>query len=89
MSKRFNIIETNSSGRYSIGVDTSQNIHFLAIPVANRLVDYEEYYSLSQDEYENFLADDAAASSFAEQCRRREMDARLILQPGSDRGAPI
>ncbi len=74
--------------RFSIGTDSRTGDPYLSIPVKNTLVDYEEYYQLTLDEHQRFLADMAAATAFAEECRHRLHDARLILQPGSDRGEP-
>ncbi len=74
--------------RYSLGVDQESATAYLSIPVANRLTDYEEYYALSDGERAAFHADPGSAYEFAEQCRRREHDDRLILRPGTDRGTP-
>lgn len=50
------------------------------------MVDYQEYYELSDAEYGAFRGDDSLALAFAESCRRREHDDRLFVQPGTDRG---
>ena len=52
------------------------------------LVDYDEYYRLTQDEHRSFVVDIAKATAFAEECRQRWRDDRLILPPGRDRGEP-
>ena len=72
--------------RYSLGIESESGTHYLEIPVSNRMVDYSEGYKLSPEEYELFMSDTAAAFEFANSCRRREQDARLFHQPGSDRG---
>ena len=74
---------------YALGWDGVVQRHYLSIPVANRATDYDEYYALSAVEFEALVADRAAARAFADRCRRRELDDRLILQPGTDRGYPI
>ena len=74
--------------RYALGVEEESATAYLSIPVANHLVDYEEYYALSDREYAALLGDPVAAREFAEECRRRRHDARLMLTPGSDRGSP-
>lgn len=74
--------------RCSIGRDRATGSAYLSIPVANRLTDYEEYYRITAQERAAFLADAGRACTFAERCRRRELDDRLIIQPGADRGAP-
>jgi hypothetical protein len=74
--------------RYSLGVETDSGLHYMAIPVSNQMVDYMEYYKLSDDEYEVFLSDSSLALEYAESCRRRERDDGLFMQPGTDRGVP-
>ncbi|OZB86112.1 hypothetical protein [Microbacterium sp. 13-71-7] len=75
--------------RYSLGRVEDTGQRFMSIPVSNGLVDYEEFYALSRVEYEGLLADPKEAARFAEQCRRREQDERLIQKPGWNRGTPV
>ncbi len=74
--------------RYAIGAETASGRRYLSIPVSSRMVDYEEHYELSPAEIDEFRSDPTAACAFAESCRRREQDHRLIVQPGTDRGTP-
>lgn len=74
--------------RYSLGIETESGTPYLAIPVSNQLVDYMEYYRLSDDEYNRFQNDQALALEFANSCRDRQQDHRLFMQPGTDRGVP-
>lgn len=83
---KFNDTFINRTERFTLGIETITGAPYLSIPVSNRLVDYEEYYEISSDSYKLFLNDPSAASDFAERCRNREEDQRLILKPGSDRG---
>lgn len=76
-------------GMYSIGQDMDQGGWYLSIPVSSGIVDYEEYYSISQEVAENFKINARAALDFANQCRRREHDEFLIVQPGANRGSAI
>jgi hypothetical protein len=57
--------------------------------VSNGIVDYEEYYEITPEQYETFLNDKAAAVEFVESCRRHERDDLLIEKPGSNRGTPV
>ena len=75
-------------GRYSLGLETESGLHYAAIPVSKQLVDYQEYYKLTNDEFENFIDRPSAALQFIDSCRNREQDSRLFMQPGSDRGVP-
>ena len=76
-------------GRYSIGVESTSGRYYVSIPVSNGIVDYEEDYELSQDQYDNFLNDSAAAIEFVEAYRRREHDDLLLQRPGTNRGTPV
>jgi hypothetical protein len=72
--------------RFSIGREVDSGKFYLSIPVSNRLVDYEEYYEITESEAERFRNDRDLARQFAERCRNRMMDDALIIKPGSDRG---
>lgn len=79
------VSRVDREGRWSVGT-LADGRHVLSIPVANRLVDYEEDYLLTEDEYAAMLADPAFGLALADRCRTRLEDARLVLAPGSDRG---
>jgi nitrate reductase beta subunit len=49
-------------------------------------VDYEEYYEISQTEYENLTTNPSVAVQFAADCRAHRSDNRLMVKPGKDRG---
>ncbi len=85
---RFQDIHVYREALFSIGKDETTGSYYLSIPVSNRMVDYEEYYQISDQQFQAFEADRAAAQVFADQCRKRRHDDRLILKPGSDRGEP-
>ena len=83
---RFQHIYVSRELLFSIGRDETTGGYYLSIPVSNRLTDYEEYYRISEQQFTAFEADLTAAQSFAQQCRKRRHDDRLILKPGTDRG---
>lgn len=78
----------NLGERYTIGVDDKSGRCYVAIPVANRMVDYEEFYAIDRPTYERFRTDPIAAGEFVDRCRQRQLDHLLFLQPGTDRGSP-
>jgi hypothetical protein len=80
---------TSTADRYSIGVELRSGRYYLSIPVSSGVVDYEEYYELTEDQYRQFLADKELTIEFAEACRRRERDELLLQRPGSNRGTPV
>ena len=79
----------NREHRFSIGIEEDSGKYYLSIPVSNGLVDYEEYYEIDHDAFDKFRTDPDQAASFAEECRSRLMDDRLIQKPGSNRGTPV
>lgn len=85
MSKRDTLV--NTAERFSIGIDQNSGQYYFSIPVSNRLVDYEEYYEVTELEYRNLLSDSAFAARFAADCRAHRLDVRLMTKPGADRGA--
>ncbi len=86
---KFDDIFFSKEDRYSIGVESTSGRYYASIPVSNGIVDYEEYYELTEDQYRNFLGDRGAAVAFVEACRRREHDDLLMQRPGSNRGTPV
>ena len=88
MSGRWTALHVSRADYYALGWDRDEACHYLSIPVANRMTDYDEYYRLSAAEFQTLAADREAARAFADRCRRRELDDRLILPPGTDRGEP-
>lgn len=85
---KFNDAFVSRELRFSLGVEETSGRYYLSIPVANRMVDYEEYYEIDRAAFERYRTDPGAASGFLERCRNREADELLILKPGRDRGVP-
>ncbi|WP_044559371.1 hypothetical protein [Azospirillum sp. B4] len=86
---KFKDIAVNRQERYSIGVEQETGRFFLSIPVSNRLVDYEEYYEISQSEFDAFRHNLSTALPLVQRCRHRQADDRLMVTPGSDRGVAL
>ena len=86
MTRRFIDHLVSRQHRFSLGIERETGRHYLSIPVANQMVDYEEYYRIEPDQFERFMADPEAALPFVERCRRRKEDERLIFSLGVDRG---
>jgi len=84
---RFIDSQVSREHRYSLGTDSETGQPYLSIPISNRLVDYEEFYMLTDAEFALFAADQKSAADFAARCGRRELDERLIIAPGADRGS--
>jgi hypothetical protein len=75
---------------FALRIESTTGRHFLSIPVSARVVDYEEYYAISDAEYLAFIDNPASADAFADGCRRREHDDQLMIPPPpSNRGSTI
>lgn len=86
MEMRFQDTKIFKDLRYCLGVEEESGVFYLGFPVSNRMVQYDEYYLLSKEEYEMFLSNPDAALPLLDKCRQRECDERLIQKPGRDRG---
>ncbi|PJG57843.1 hypothetical protein [Aeromonas cavernicola] len=86
---RFTVVYNNTNDRYSMGVDTISGRFYISIPVSNSFVDYEEYYDLEQWEFDLFKKNESEALLFVKKCRNRELDQRLLIKPGSNRGSAV
>lgn len=76
--------------RFSLGAEIMYGLGYLSFPVSTGLVDYEEYYALSDEESERFRKDPELALPLLDSCRRREQDGRLMQQlPTINRGTPV
>jgi hypothetical protein len=75
--------------RFSLGVDEDSGTPYASFPVSNGIADYEEYYALTREQYQAFLADPASALSFVEEARAHRHDDLLLQKPGGSRGTPV
>ena len=89
MQNRYAETHFSHEHRFAIGVDQKAGGHYLAIPVSNGVVDYDELYDLTPEQYKEFSANMASALDFVDGCRRREHDDQLVYPPGDRRGWSI
>lgn len=78
----------NRAGLFTLVEDPERDLREIRIPVGNRMIDYDEFYRLTDRQFAAFVEDPHEAKAFADQCRRREHDDLLRLAPGTDRGTP-
>jgi hypothetical protein len=74
--------------RFAIGIEDVSGKHYISIPVSNQLVDYEEYYEISDTEFKLFEKSLDEARALADRCKKRLEDVRLLQKPGKMRGSP-
>lgn len=80
MTARFVYTHLFREERFSLGRDGTTGDYFLSIPVANRMVDYEEFYRLTGDQHRRFVSDEGGARL----CRRLpRAAARRRLDPAT------
>lgn len=87
--ERFNDTYVSREDRFSLGLDMETGGYYASFPVTIGIIDYEEYYKLTPEQYEDFMRDHTAALNFVNSCRRHERDDLLIEKPGWNRGTPI
>ena len=76
--------------RFSIGRDVKTGSAYLSIPVRNPYVEYFEYYLLPDESWALKPAEHIQQlRTFAQECRLRKADDRLLQKPGRLRGDPI
>jgi hypothetical protein len=75
--------------RFAVGQEVDSERFYLSIPVSNGLVEYEEYYELTREEFSRFSQSLDEMRKLALECRARREDDRLIMKPGNKRGDPI
>jgi hypothetical protein len=74
--------------RFSIGIEKDSGKYFVSFPVFNGMVEYSEYYEISNQEYAIFNKDIEQLREFVAKCKNHKEDFRLIEKPGSIRGEP-
>jgi hypothetical protein len=86
VSWKFVDTAVNREHRFSIGRELESGGYYLAIPVSNRLSDYEEYYRIERAAHDGYPGNLAELAAFASRCRARTCDELLLVPPGADRG---
>lgn len=71
---------------YALWRDAATGAPVFSILMSNQLAEYDEWYHISEQEFEQLLANPDSAVEFASRCARQELDDRLVLKPGASRG---
>lgn len=83
---KFKDIKFSKDLRMTIGIVEETNKYFLSFPVTNGAFDYEEYYEISEEEYNSFSVDLSNAVDLLKRCRDQTEDHRLLVKPQAKRG---
>ncbi|MFS0899143.1 hypothetical protein [Mycolicibacterium litorale] len=89
MKSRYAETHFSREHRFAIGIDRKTGGYYLAIPVSNGVVNYDEQHHITSQQYEAFSSDLTSALPFVEGCRRRQYDEQLIYPPSDRRGSPV
>jgi hypothetical protein len=84
---RFHDVAVNRDERYSLGIEQHSGRYYVSIAASNGMLDYEEYYEIDGDLFEQYRADLDSALPFVLRCRNHHEDPRLMYQPSTHRGA--
>ncbi len=86
---KFKNIKFSRENRFSIGIEEETGRYYISFPVtATGFADYEEYYEISKDEFDDFSSHLDNAIDLLRRCRDRKEDNRLLVRPGKNRGTP-
>lgn len=80
---------TDATRRFSLDRDQETGRTFVAIPVRNQVVEYEEWYEIDPETFAAWLLEPELAHDFVQQAKQRKLDRFLLLPPGRDRGSPL
>ncbi|WP_020178993.1 hypothetical protein [Methylopila sp. M107] len=86
-SLQFDDMMISETERYSLGVERNSGAHYISVQISAQLVDYEEYYELTEEEFFLLLDDPEAGQTLARRCRDGHEAARLFSRPGGPGGA--
>lgn len=86
---QFDDMMISQEEQFSLGVERTTGVHYISVSVAAQVVDYEEYYELTEEEFFRLLDDPEAGQALARRCRDGQEDARLFRRPGGPGGPAI
>lgn len=77
---RFTDTHVFRAERFSLGIDGATGGYFLSTPVSGKMsaVEFEAYFSITDEEYRLFADDPVVALDFLEDCRMARNAARRI-----------
>ncbi len=81
MKNRFVDKFVSKENRYTLGVELETGRYYFSMPVFNHLVEYDEYFEISEVEYDSLIENVDKAVSFKEQCSLRREDGRMTFFP--------
>jgi hypothetical protein len=74
--------------RFAIEREIDSGKYCVSFPVFNGIVEYSEYYEITDAEFSVFKVDLQFLQQFVSRCKNREEDQRLMGKSGPIRGEP-
>lgn len=69
--------------QYSLGVERVTGRRYISVSVSQGFADYEEFFEISDEEFDRLLDDPEGGQDLARRCRSGEENARLFRRPGA------
>jgi hypothetical protein len=86
---KFRDLKVFKEDRISVGIEEESGKHYLSFPATNGMIDYEEYYEITKEEFDKFITTGLAETrGLVDSCRSRNSEDRLLYQPSKKRGSP-
>lgn len=82
----FTDTHVNKEKRYSLGIEKNSGEFYISFPVYNGLVEYEEYYQLTTEQYDGYPENSVELEQFLNECKSQKKDELLLQKAGKIRG---
>ena len=76
----------NQEQRYSLGQEQETGRYYVSVPVNNMFAEYEEYFEIEEMMFRCYPENMALVNQFADECRSRLHDSKMLTEPESERG---
>lgn len=86
---RFDVVRVFKEQRFAIEREEESGKYYITFPVFNGMVEYAEFYLISDIELANFMSNYDLLFKFVKECKDRKCDERLLHKPGRVRGEPV
>jgi len=68
----FTDTHVNKEKRYSLGIEKNSGEFYISFPVYNGLVEYEEYYQLTTEQYDGYPENSVELEQFLNECKSQK-----------------
>lgn len=68
--------------QFSLGIERTTGRRYISVSISQGFADYEEFFEISDEEFDRLLDDPEGGQDLARRCRAGEENARLFRKPG-------